>query len=146
MGLFDFLKSSGDKHEGDPRDAIKTKVEQQLAGKIVPLFVNVDEAGTVYLSGMAVDQATWEKAILLAGNIDGVSRVDSAYLRVRQPEPEPEPQPKFYTIQAGDSLSRIAKAHYGDAMKWNALFEANREVIKDPDLIYPGQQIRIPEL
>lgn len=146
MGIFDFLKSSGDKHEGETSDAIKTKVEQQLAGKIVPLFVNVDDSGTVYLSGMAADQATWEKAILLAGNIDGVSRVDSAYLRVQQPEPEPEPEPTFYTIQSGDSLSKIAKQHYGDAMKWSALFEANREVIENPDLIYPGQKIRIPEL
>lgn len=146
MGIFDFLKSSGDKHEGETSDAIKAKVEQQLAGRIVPLFVNVDEAGTVYLSGMAADQSTWEKAILLAGNIDGVSRVDSAYLRVSQPEPEPEPEPTFYTIQSGDSLSKIAKQHYGDAMKWSALFEANKEVIENPDLIYPGQKIRIPEL
>ena len=57
-----------------------------------------------------------------------------------------EVKPVFYTIQKGDSLSKVAQAQYGDPMKWKALFEANREVIKDPDLIYPGQQIRIPEL
>ena len=51
-----------------------------------------------------------------------------------------------YTIVSGDSLSKIAKRYYGDAMKYPLIFEANREVIKNPDLIYPGQQIRIPKL
>jgi nucleoid-associated protein YgaU len=59
---------------------------------------------------------------------------------------EPEPELKYYTIVKGDSLSKIAKEVYGDYKKWTELFEANREVIKDPDLIYPGQTIRIPDL
>jgi nucleoid-associated protein YgaU len=46
---------------------------------------------------------------------------------------------------SGDSLSKIAKKYYGDAMKWNTLFEANREVIQNADLIYPGQVIRVPK-
>ena len=58
----------------------------------------------------------------------------------------PEPEATFYTVQSGDSLSKIAKEYYGDAMKYPEIFEANREVIKDPDLIYPGQKIRIPKL
>ncbi len=52
----------------------------------------------------------------------------------------------FYTIVKGDTLSGIAKEYYGDAMKYPVIFEANREVIKDPDLIFPGQKIRIPKL
>ena len=59
---------------------------------------------------------------------------------------EAAPAPVFYTVQSGDSLWKIASRHYGDGNKWNALFEANKEVIKNPDLIYPGQQIRVPEL
>ena len=55
-------------------------------------------------------------------------------------------EPTFYTIQKGDTLSKIAKAEYGSAGQWHALFEANREIIEDPDLIYPGQMIRIPDL
>ena len=51
---------------------------------------------------------------------------------------------EFYVIQKGDSLSKIAKQWYGDPMKYPIIFEANREVIKDEDLIYPGQTIRIP--
>ena len=45
----------------------------------------------------------------------------------------------------GDNLSKIAKKFYGDANQYNKIFEANREVIKDPNLIYPGQKIRIPK-
>jgi nucleoid-associated protein YgaU len=49
-----------------------------------------------------------------------------------------------YTVVAGDSLSKIAKRFYGDANKWPRIHEANRDQIKDPDLIHPGQKLRIP--
>jgi len=49
-----------------------------------------------------------------------------------------------YTVQKGDSLSKIAKHEYGDANKWRKIFEANKDIIKDPDLIYPGQELKIP--
>ena len=50
----------------------------------------------------------------------------------------------FYTVQKGDSLSKIAKDHYGDASKYPQIFEANKPMLKDPDKIYPGQVLRIP--
>jgi nucleoid-associated protein YgaU len=49
-----------------------------------------------------------------------------------------------YTVVSGDSLSKIAKRYYGDANQWRRIYEANREQIKDPDLIHPGQRFRIP--
>ena len=49
-----------------------------------------------------------------------------------------------YTVVAGDSLSKIAKREYGDANAWHRIFEANRDIIKDPDLIHPGQTLVIP--
>ena len=52
---------------------------------------------------------------------------------------------RTYTVVKGDSLSRIAQHQYGDANKWRRIYEANRDLIKDPDLIYPGQSFRIPE-
>jgi nucleoid-associated protein YgaU len=52
---------------------------------------------------------------------------------------------KTYTIKKGDSLSKIAKREYGDAQQWRRIYEANRDIIKDPDLIYPGQVVRIPD-
>ena len=53
-------------------------------------------------------------------------------------------QSDTYVVVAGDSLSKIAKRYYGDANKWNRIYEANRDQIKNPDLIHPGQQLRIP--
>jgi nucleoid-associated protein YgaU len=47
-------------------------------------------------------------------------------------------------VVSGDSLSKIAKREYGDAGKWHAIYEANRDKIKDPDLIHPGQVLNIP--
>ena len=50
-----------------------------------------------------------------------------------------------YVVVKGDSLSKIAQRAYGDGGKWRKIYEANKDVIKDPDLIYPGQSLRIPE-
>jgi len=52
---------------------------------------------------------------------------------------------RAYTVKKGDSLSKIAKREYGDAQQWRRIYEANRDTIKDPDLIYPGQVVRIPD-
>jgi len=51
---------------------------------------------------------------------------------------------KVYVVKSGDSLSKIAKAEYGDASAWNRIFEANKDILKDPDKIQPGQKLKIP--
>jgi len=51
---------------------------------------------------------------------------------------------RTYTVVAGDSLSKIAKREFGDANKWHAIYDANRDKIKDPDLIHPGQVLTLP--
>ena len=76
----------------------------------------------------------------MAGNVKGVTEVSADDLSA----PEPEVKVEYYVIESGDTLSKIAKQYYGNAMDYPKIFEANREVIKDPDLIYPGQKIRIP--
>ena len=53
-------------------------------------------------------------------------------------------QDETYVVVSGDSLSKIAKHHYGDMNEWRRIYEANRDQIKNPDLIYPGQKLRIP--
>ena len=58
----------------------------------------------------------------------------------------PANQVQEYTIVSGDSLSKIAKHFYGDAMKWKIIYEANKTIIKDPDMIHPGQKITIPKI
>jgi nucleoid-associated protein YgaU len=52
---------------------------------------------------------------------------------------------RTYTVKSGDSLSKIAKAHYGDASEWKRIFEANKDKINNPDLIHPGQEFTIPD-
>ena len=60
------------------------------------------------------------------------------------PSGQPIERERTITVQAGDSLSKIAKREYGDANKWHAIFEANRDKIKNPDLIQPGQVLTRP--
>ena len=55
-----------------------------------------------------------------------------------------KPKAQYHMVQKGDSLSKISKEFYGDPMKYPAIFEANKPMLKDPDLIYPGQVLRIP--
>jgi nucleoid-associated protein YgaU len=72
--------------------------------------------------------------------VQGVSEVNADEFKT----PEPEAEVTYYVIEKGDTLSAIAKRFLGNAMDYPKIFEANREVIQDPDLIYPGQKIRIP--
>jgi nucleoid-associated protein YgaU len=53
---------------------------------------------------------------------------------------------RTYTVAKGDTLSHIAREHYGKASRWHAIFEANRDQIDDPDKIFPGQVLKIPAL
>ena len=53
---------------------------------------------------------------------------------------------KIYEVVSGDSLSKIAKREYGNASEWKRIYEANQDVLKDPDKIFPGQKLRIPPL
>lgn len=142
MGLFDFIKDIGSNMAaGNPEGMLKDLLNKGLSGKIKDLSVEFKD-GIVVLAGECDSQATKEKAVLICGNVKGVSQVNDEKLII----PLEEDQAEFYTIVPGDSLSKIAKRYYGDAMKYPLIFEANREVIKNPDLIYPGQQIRIPKL
>jgi nucleoid-associated protein YgaU len=81
-----------------------------------------------------------QKAVLMAGNVQGVSQVEIAQLR----HPAEQEPVEYYLIEPGDTLSKIAQHFYGNANQYPRIFEANREVIKDANLIFPGQKIRIP--
>jgi nucleoid-associated protein YgaU len=142
MGLFDFLGNVGAKIFGKGKnegEEIEKLLNSNLPGKIQNLKAGFKD-GTVTLSGSCDSYATREKAVLLAGNVNGVKQVDD-----KLTSPPKEEATVFYTVKSGDSLSKIAKALLGDGNKWPKIFEANKEVIKNPDLIYPGQQLRIPK-
>jgi nucleoid-associated protein YgaU len=75
------------------------------------------------------------------------SNVKSGSSSSAVPKSEAAPQmAKTYTVQKGDSLSKIAKRTYGDAGKWRVIFDANRDQIENADLIHPGQVLKLPEL
>jgi nucleoid-associated protein YgaU len=82
----------------------------------------------------------------MVGNIKGVEKVVADDLRVPPPakEEEPEEKSEIYEIVSGDTLGKIAERYYGKPSEYMRIFEANREIIEDPDRIYPGQKIRIP--
>lgn len=52
----------------------------------------------------------------------------------------------YYTVEKGDTLGKIAKHFYGNAMKYKEIFEANTDILKNPDLIHPGQELKIPNI
>lgn len=163
VGIFDFVKDAGEALFGGD-DAIAEKAQANVAR--TPDMARADKAreesltrmagavgvevadldidfkdGVATVTGAAASQADREKLILLLGNTRGVARVDD-----RMAVSAPEPEAKMYTVVSGDSLSKIAKSFYGDAMKYPVIFEANKPMLKNPDKIYPGQVLRIPPL
>ncbi len=167
MGLIDFVKSAGEKlfhtgqaqaatqaAEADPASAEKAAAANAAAGDAIMAYIrtqNLTATGltvtfdgataTASVFGVAPDQAMREKIILCSGNVAGVAQVKDM-MSVDQSGPEAT----YYTVVAGDNLSKISKANYGDANKYMKIFEANKPMLKDPDKIYPGQVLRIPPL
>ncbi len=163
MSLFSFIKTAGEaifggKNAEEEAAAKKAAAEaaelaeeaamarrleetiRDLSLDVEGLSVFVDD-DRVTVSGEAHDQATKEKVVLVLGNSAGVASVEDN-MTVEHTEPEAQ----FHTVVSGDSLSKIAKHYYGDAMKYTAIFEANQPMLKDPNLIYPGQVLRIPHM
>jgi len=141
MGLFDFVADMGKKIFGgddDPAEKIQESIEEDNPG-VSDLKVNFAD-GVVNISGSAESAEAMEKAVLLAGNVQGVTEVNIDKLDA----PPAAADVQYYVIEKGDSLWKIAQEFYGNGNDYPKLFEANKEVIKDPDLIYPGQKIRIP--
>jgi nucleoid-associated protein YgaU len=165
MGLLTFIKEAGEKLFGkgeaqaamtaakaDPSSEEKAKAANDAAAdailayiaaqglKATGLTVTFDGAtATATVYGVADSQATKEKIILCCGNVQGVEKVNDM-MSVDQSEPEAQ----FYTVVKGDNLSKISKQFYGDPNKYMNIFEANKPMLKSPDLIYPGQMLRIP--
>ncbi len=141
MGLFDFAKTIGKKLFDDDEEGgekIKQHIEADNPG-IDDLDIVVSD-GIANIKGKAKDRTAMEKAVLMAGNVLGIEAVNADELNA----PSSEQKVEYYEIQKGDTLWAIAKRFLGNGSKYPEIFEANREVIKDPDLIYPGQKIRIP--
>jgi nucleoid-associated protein YgaU len=124
---------------------VLTKRATALEDEIRALGLTVDglkvkvEGQTAHVRGTAANQETREKVVLALGNVEGIAKVDDG-MQVSSASPES----RFYTVQKGDTLSKIAKECYGDANKYPQIFEANKPMLTHPDKIYPGQKLRIP--
>jgi len=143
MGIFKFVMDKGKQLMGadkEPAEAIKKEVEDLgLGDDLGGDFRVMVEGDKVKLEGKAPSQEVKEKIILAAGNVSGVSEVEDAMEGGDEADAA-----VFHTVVSGDTLSKIAKAYLGDAMKYPAIFEANKPMLADPDKIYPGQVLRIP--
>jgi nucleoid-associated protein YgaU len=165
MGLIDFVRDAGEKLFGrgkaeaamkesraDPGNDAKMQQANGAAGDAILDYIksqNLSATGltvtfdgatsTTSVFGVAPDQATREKIVVAAGNVAGVAKVNDMMSVDRS-----EPEGQYYTVVAGDTLSKISKQYYGDANQYNRIFEANRPMLSHPDKIYPGQKLRIP--
>lgn len=120
---------------------------------------------TVKIESKGADRATMEKLILAVGNVKGIAAVEAEVPKVQssaqdaspklasapQAAPSSQPaapasaQPVFHTVKKGETLSAIAKQYLGDANRYQEIFKANKPMLSDPDKIYPGQTLRIPQ-
>ncbi len=174
MSLFGFVKNIGKSlfgQEAEAAESIQKHIEDNNPG-VNNLDVQFED-GIVTLCADCESATALQKMILMAGNVKGVEDVRVGQISITPPELAAAPvasteapaaeviaevpvaasevvevleqaNVEYYIIKSGDSLSKIAKKYYGNAMEYPRLFEENREVIEDPDLIYPGQKIRIP--
>ncbi|MDO5979169.1 peptidoglycan-binding protein LysM [Flavivirga spongiicola] len=160
MGLFSFIKNAGakvfgigttDAEDAEAAAAEALKLEKAAAEKLKQTIVDLQlqienlnifiDEDIAIVTGLAYDQATKEKVVLVIGNSKGIAIVDDQ-MTVEHTEPEAQ----FHTVISGDTLGKIAKEFYDDAMKYPVIFEANKPMLTDPDKIYPGQLLRIPAL
>jgi len=149
MGIFDFVKDAGERLFGgkEARAEAKQESEEALINQVNQMGLKVEDLsidfndGVALIRGSAASQEEREKVVLLVGNTKGVGQVDDQ-MTVRMQTAEA----LLYTVESGDTLSKIAREQYGSAGKYMAIFDANKPMLKDPNKIYPGQVLRIPPL
>lgn len=145
MGIFDFVKSVGKQlgigDDDTPPSAEDLKKEldsHDLGTDGVQVEIDGDKA---IIRGEVADQSVFEKAIIAVGNTLGISKVEASEVKVGGSDGG---DVILHEVKKGDNLWKIAEKQYGDGSKYPIIFEANKPMLKDPDLIYPGQMLRIP--
>lgn len=157
MGIIDFVREAGAKvglGESPSEEAAEAAKDEELAelregNRLLRFVMQMDlgienakvryDDGVATVFGTAPSQKVKEQVILAIGNVAGVGRVDD-----RMEVDEPAPEATFYTVKKGDTLGAIAKEYLGSAKRYPEIFEANQPMLKDANLIYPGQMLRIP--
>jgi len=146
MALFDFFKRDKGKELFEANADAQKRAEairREIQRLGLPGDINVEVEGSrVKVTGDVPDEATRQKLAMIVGNVKYIDAVDDSGLSGVAPQAL---QPKVHEVQSGDTLSSIAKKHYGDANEYQKIFAANQPMLKDPDEIYPGQVLIIPE-
>ena len=146
MSLFDFFKPDKGKEvfqaNADANERAEA-IRREIKRLGLPGDITVEVEGSrVKVGGNVPDEATRQKLTMIVGNVRHIDSVDDSGLAGAQ---QGQRQPRTYEVQSGDTLSAIAKKELGDPNAYNRIFEANRPMLKDPDEIYPGQVLLIPE-
>jgi LysM repeat protein len=174
MGLFDFIKELGHKDKDGDDAKMQQELTSLVnkAGISVQNFQLKYDKGLATISGVTNTQKDLELVRLIVGNHRAVEKVNDDGLHVaayapgqgvpqkplvlapNAPSATPGAAPAasqateapamMVTVKKGDTLSKIAKEHLGNANLYHQIFEANRPMLKDPDEIFPGQVLRIP--
>lgn len=174
MGIFDSIKNAfggGEK----PKESVAGPSQLLREAGIDPGGLKFGfGTGTISVSGTIAAESDRAKILEVLKGIEGISKVDdhmtvaapvaptpapeppvapqaeSAPAEATRAEPAPEAEPaaegRTYTVQSGDSLWKISEAMYGSGAKYKHIFEANRDILDDPDRIFPGQVLKIPDL
>lgn len=143
MGIYNFISNVGKKIFGDDEDNTQKKdsLHKAIQDLDLPAHVSIDvEGDKVTLEGNATSTEVKEKVVLALGNIDGVGTVEETITVAEESK-----ESNFVTVDAGDTLWKIAQEVYGDGSKYTLIFEANKPLLNSADAIFPGQKLRIPE-
>jgi nucleoid-associated protein YgaU len=146
MSLLSFVKEAGEKlldllTPGNANASEQLKEHISKVGLGNPNVQATVDGDKVTVTGEVASQEEKEKILLAVGNIAGVGSVDDQ-ITVTGPVVVAA---KFVVVEKGDTLSAISLRVYGDANKYQKIFEANKPMLKDANKIYPGQSLRIPE-
>ena len=134
MGLFSFFKRSGKRLKSEePTAADLQKEVADLGLDAEGLDISI-EGDKVKVTGAAVSDEMREKVILAVGNVEGVAEVE-----------DDAGDAAFHTVEKGDTLWAVSEKALGKGSRYMEIFEANKPMLSDPDKIYPGQVLRIPQ-
>lgn len=168
MGLFDKFKSvlGGGKTEAPEVVKGPSRVLREAGFDPSTLNCKVGGDGTLTVSGSC---ASGEERARIVETLEGMPNVKRVVneINVAQPQPEPAPEPtpeaapapdspetsgetddagRTYVVKSGDTLWKIAQEVYGKGSKYMKIFEANKDILDNPDKIFPGQELKIPDL
>jgi nucleoid-associated protein YgaU len=163
MGIFDKFKSvlGGDKSGPDDQVRSPTRVLRDAGIDTSCINCKIGGDGSVTVSGTVGSGDERDRIVALLEEMPNVARViNDINVGAAEPAARPEPEPatesvpetpaaaagRTYTVQPGDTLWKISQEMYGNGSRYMKIFEANTDKLKNPDRIFPGQELVIPDL